>query len=392
VVAAVDVAATIRAFLGLSTGDEGSAIRVVDEPAPFGLHERYLAQRRMYVPIGTAAALYVTLVGLLAVALLALGRAPRWTSRVVAWLAMSVPALAVGLLAAGHLPTLSYATVVPFVAGVAAAGTLAFAPLARRDVLLPPVAIGAAVLGFFAVEAALGWTAALTPFLGGSELDGGRFYGLPNAFIGLLVGASLYVAHRLELLSGFLLVIAVALFAGLPWTGANLGAAVTLFAAAGLWLALRRSGRLGLRGLAAALAVVIAGTAVVLIAHGISPQPTHVTAFEESAGGIAGVWETFTHRLLVGWRLIERNPFALVPVVGLVAVLWVLLHPPARLAEPLRRHRAWPDALLVTLLASIVAYVANDSGAAAVGLGFGLALGGLLYVSLLERTWKMVAM
>jgi hypothetical protein len=31
----------------------------------------------------------------------------------------------------------------------------------------------------------------------------------------------------------------------------------------------------------------------------------------------------------------------------------------------------------------------NDSGPAACGVGFGMALGGLLYVSVAERTWKM---
>jgi hypothetical protein len=39
----------------------------------------------------------------------------------------------------------------------------------------------------------------------------------------------------------------------------------------------------------------------------------------------------------------------------------------------------------------MVAYVANDSGAAACGLGFALGLGGLFYVSLIEGTWKMAA-
>jgi hypothetical protein len=39
----------------------------------------------------------------------------------------------------------------------------------------------------------------------------------------------------------------------------------------------------------------------------------------------------------------------------------------------------------------VVAYVVNDSGAAAIGLGFGTALGGLLYVSLTDPAGKMEA-
>ena len=85
-------------------------------------------------------------------------------------------------------------------------------------------ALGAAVLASLALESALGWTAALTPLLGGSELDGGRFYGLPNVDIGLLVGASLFVAAWIgRPLQGAILVAAVGMFAGFPWTGSNLG-------------------------------------------------------------------------------------------------------------------------------------------------------------------------
>ncbi len=394
VVTSRDVASTVLTFLGQPSADGdpgGSRIRVVDGPPPFGLHERYLAQRRMAVPIGVAAGLYVTLAGLFGVALLALGRrVPMRLAHLAAWLAMSVPALAVALLAAGHLPTLSYSTVVPFVVISTLVGTAALLPLRRLGTLIPPVVIGAAVLAYFAVEATLRWTGALTPFHGGSELDGGRFYGLPNAFIGLLIGASLYVVHRMGALPGFATIVAVGIFAGLPGIGANLGGAVSLFAAAGLWIAERRFGRIGWTGVALTAGTVVAGAALVLLAHRfLTATPTHLTRFEEASGGLVGIWGTYTDRLLVGWRLIERNPFALIPVLGLPVVLLVILRPPAPVRGPLAAHRAWRDALLVTILASVVAYVANDSGAAACGLGFALGLAGLLYVSLIEGTWKM---
>jgi hypothetical protein len=396
VVTDLDVRPTILEFLGrpVRSDLDGLPLRVVDDPPPIDLHERYLAMRRMSVPVQTAAGLYVTAGGLFGIGLIAMRRrVPRTLARAGAWVGMSVPALAVALLAAGHLPTLSYATVVPFVIVATAVGTLAFAPLTRRDALLPPAAIGAAVLLFFVVEAVVGWTAALTPFLGGSELDGGRFYGLPNVFVGLLIGASLYVAFRLSPAWGFALVVAVALFAGLPFAGANLGAAVSLFAAAGLWVPLRVRGRLGWRELATAAAVVVAGTAVILLSHRfLTSTPTHVTRFEEATGwNLGDLWRTFTHHLATGWHLIEQNPFALVPVVGLPATLVAVLRPPEPVRRAFQRHPAWCDALLVTLLAGVVAYVANDTGPAAAGPAFGLGLGGLVYVSLIEEPAKMGA-
>lgn len=390
VVSDLDVAPTILGFLGIEHDVDGASIDVVEGPPPFELHERYLAQRRMYVPIGTAAALYATGIGLLAIASLALGRwAPARLRRVAGWGCLSVPALAAGLLAAGHLPELSYGTAVPFVAIVTVFGTMAFAPLERRELPLVPVGIGVAVLAFFTLEAVLGWSAALTPLLGGSQLDGGRFYGLPNAFIGLLVGASLWVAHPLRASAGVVLIGAVALLAGLPYLGSNLGGAVSLFAAAGLWLAVRERERLGpWRGLGAFAAVTAIGTALILVAHAVSPLRTHVTKFEESAGGL-GIWDTFVDRLQVGFDLIARNPAALVPVLGLPVAVFLVLRPPASVRASLERWPAWRDAVLVTLLAGAVAYVANDSGPAAAGLAFGLGFGGLLGVSLLAPAAKM---
>ena len=393
IVTDLDVMPTIATFLGVDPPAEmiGSVIEIIPGPPPFELHERYLAQRRMYVPIGTAGGIYLAIVGLGAIVLLALGRrVPQILRRVFGWGCLSVAALATGLLAAGHLPELTYATVIPFVALVTVFGTLAFAPLEHRDVLLIPAGIGVAVLAYFAVEAILSWTAALTPFVGGSELDGGRFYGLPNVFIGLLIGASLWIAHRLRTVAGFGLLVGVALFAGLPYLGANLGGGVSLFAAAGLWLAIRERERLGLwKGLGLFVGVTVLGTALILAAHAISPFETHVTRFEEQTEGLWAVVERARDRLQVGFDLIARNPFALIPVVGLPIAIAAVLRPPAALRPSLQRSPAWRDAILVTLLAGVVAYLVNDSGPAAAGLAFGLGLGGLLGVSLLSEAGKM---
>jgi hypothetical protein len=393
VVTDLDVIPTIADFLGVDppADSNGSPIEIISGPPPFELHERYLAQRRMYVPIGTAGGIYLTIVGLGAIAILALGsRIPQVLRRIFGWGCLSVAALATALLAAGHLPELTYATVIPFVALVTVFGTLAFAPLERRDVLLVPAGIGIAVLSYFALEAILEWTAALTPFVGGSELDGGRFYGLPNVSIGLLIGSCLWVAHRLRTGAGVALLVAVGLFAGLPYVGANLGGGVSLFAAAGLWIAVRERERLGVsKGLGVFVGVALLGAALILFAHAISPLETHVTRFEEEVSGISGVFERFGDRLQVGFDLIAHNPFALIPVLGLPLAIAAVLRPPAALRPSLQRSPAWRDAILVTLLAGVVAYVVNDSGPAAAGLAFGLGLGGLLGVSLLSEAGKM---
>jgi hypothetical protein len=91
---------------------------------------------------------------------------------------------------------------------------------------------------------------------------------------------------------------------------------------------------------------------------------------------VAGVWSTFVDRLGVGVDLIRRNPAAVVPVAGLLASLAVALRPPAAIAATFERWPAWRDAIVVCLVGGIVAYVANDTGAAAAGFAFGMGLGG----------------
>jgi hypothetical protein len=383
----------LRPHVTESNGSAGEPIDVIEGPPPFELYDRYLAQRRMYVPIGTAAALYVTGAGLAAIAFLARrGSVSMTLRRAAGWASLSVPMLAAGLLATGHLPELSYATAVPMIAIVAVFGTMAFSPLERADTTLVPAGIGVAILVAFVLEAASGWSGMLTPLLGGSQLDGGRFYGLPNVAIGLLLGACLWVAHRLTTLAGLALLCAAGLFAGLPFLGVNLGGAVTLFAAAGVWLAVRERDRLGVaKGAAVALAVTVLGTAVILVGHAMWPIATHVTRFEGDVNGLGGVVETFLERLRVGFDLIARSPAALVPVVGLPIALFVVLRPPTAIRATFERWPAWRDAVLVTFAAGIVAYVANDSGPAAAGLAFGLGLGGMIGVSLLASTGKMEA-
>jgi hypothetical protein len=375
--------ATVFAAPTAETDLDGAQIRIVDGPPPIDLHDRYIQAKRLTVPIGVAAAVYVGLASLIAI--IALWRpdvSPRHR-RFCASLAISVPFVALSLLLVGHLPSLTYAMVILFVVATTAIATLVLVPAARRWGTLGAIATaGVILLVVLAIEGVLGWPAALTPLLGGSQLDGGRFFGLPNAFIGLLMGGSLYVAQRLPRTAGTVLIAAAGLFAGSPWTGSNAGAAVTLFAAAGIWWGLRGE-LVWWRTAIAAVAAIAAGTILVVVAHRyLTSAATHITTFSEHTGGITGLWDKFVDRLSVGFDLIADNPFALLPVIGVLVMLVVVLRPPGAIRRSFEEAPVWRLALLTIVLGSVVAYLVNDSGAAAVGEGLTTSLAGMLYVSL----------
>jgi len=383
VAADVDPAATVAEWLGLPY-DAGAPMHRTGAPAPLDFYERYLQQRRLAVPAAAASWGLMMLFGLAGVLALAFRRrvSPR-TLAMAGALAGSLPWLALGLLLVGHLPSLTVATVVPFLVVTMVAG-VAFTRWVeeRRGIFVAYAACGAVILGILAVEAALGWPAAVTPLAGGGQLDGGRFFGMPNVEIGIVLGSAMFAAHRIRVSAGVLLLAACAVVAGSPWTGSNFGAAITLFAAAGMWLGIRRRRPWWMIALITAAITAIGMAAIAVMHRYLTERPTHITAFLEHTSSFSGVLDRLIGRLGIGFDQLTDTPLAAIPVVGTLVLLFLVLRPPAAVARSFEGHDAWRDAVLVILLGSIVAYLANDTGAAAVGFGFGFALAGLIDVSL----------
>lgn len=389
-VSGCDIIATFRSAGGLAP--EGNAIRVVPGEPPFALHAKYLHERRMYVPVAIVAGSAVFL--LLVFALFAFyqrARLPRWALLFGRWACFATPALSVALLAAGHLPTLSYFWVAVLAAVVTILLPAAALAWSGRGVLAPPLALGLMILGLFALEAATGWYGTMFTLLGGTALDGARFYGLPNAFEGLLIGSAVYIAANLKPKKGFAVIIAVALFVGLPGLGADLGGAIATLAAAGIWLGLSTRDRFSWREGAKALTTIVVGMGVILLAHRfLTTSPTHGTAFVETSTHdplhvISVLWE----RLGIGVRLLRRNPIGITYLAATPLLIWMVTKGRGGFNDSFQRFPQWRSAMLTILWASVVGYFVNDTGVSAVGMGFAMALGGVLYVPLAREAVNM---
>ncbi|MDP8955369.1 MAG: hypothetical protein M3N24_00180 [Actinomycetota bacterium] len=388
-VANVDVAPTILRFLRIPIPSEmdGAPIRAVDAPAPFELHRLHLAQRHIRLPIQLGQIAFVSFLALLGVtALIYLRRRGTLSPRVAVplqFLALSGLAFPVTVLAGGLLPRLTYGVVLPYLALT----TIALAGLSlsarSRGPMGPVVFIGAVSLGFVLLDGVLGGPAFRVPLMGGTMFDGVRFYGLPNGFIAVPLAGALFIATTLRPYTGFVLLIGVALFAGFPSLGANLGAAATIFPAAGLWWVLTTRSRFGLREVSFVAGVVALGMGTVLLVNQyLADAPTHVSRFAERTGGLGDLLTLVWRRLRVGVGMLNDVPIAYVPVLGLPVVAWLAQKGPAPFGEALQlAGEPWRDAVTVIAVSSFLAFFANDTGVAAAAPGALFALAPLAYAA-----------
>ena len=376
-VANVDVAPTILEFFGvpIPASMTGSPIRVSGE-APTDLHSRYLEYQRALRPIGITV-LLVTLVALVAggALLLFAPRAPRWLVAALAVAGLFGVALQVAMLPGSYLPEFDLPLVFGVLAGVAAAVTVVALVVGRAERAFTPVAVvGAAGVLAVAVDAALGWRSLETPLLGGSALDGVRFFGLGNSYAGVVLAGVVLVAALLPTVAGTILIVGAALFAGLPWVGADLGGGLTLFAVAGLWLALRSRERFDPAAVGIVVAAFVLGAAVIVGTHRLAEDATHVTRATSGPGGLAGIAETFWHRLRLNLESTAATPVVWPALLGLPAWLAVAWRRAGPFGPPLEARDAWRDAAIVLAVGGILGYVLNDT--------FGMASIAFLYLSL----------
>jgi len=348
---------------------------VAGEP-PTALHERYLEYTRAVTPVGIVV-LGVGLSSLLAalVVLLWFRNAPGWVSVAVAVWGLVGVGMQIALLPASLLPTFELPVVLAAVAALGAAiAGIALVFGRSSPAYAPPAIVAGTGLALVVLDAARGWPSLLTPLLGGSALDGVRFYGLGNTYAGVVLAGAVLLAALFPAAWGALLIVAAALFAGLPWTGADFGGGVTLWAVAGLWVALRLRDRLGRGSVPVAAAAFLLGLAVFIVAHRLAVEPTHVTRAVEGPGGLLGALGVFVRRLVLNLEVTASTPAVWPALAGLPVWLIVAIRGPGPFREPFERSPAWRDAALTLAAGGMIGYVLNDT--------YGTAAITFLYVSL----------
>jgi hypothetical protein len=244
--------------------------------------------------------------------------------------------------------------------------------------------VGGVALVLIAIDAAMGWPSLLTPLLGGSALQGERFFGLGNSYAGVLMSGVVLVAALLAPFAGIALLVAASLFAALPFVGADIGGGVTLLLLAALWYVLRRDDRLQRKQLVLAAVAAACGIAVLLVLNRFAPSPTHVTRALESSRGPLGLLSILGTRLDDNIRATAAAPGEWAALMAIPIFLAIAVVRAGPFRTSLRAHPAWRDACVLLGMGGILGYLLNDTFGMA-EMSFVYLVAALIYPTVLDR-------
>lgn len=359
IVSDVDLAPTILEFLGAPTPSEmtGSPIRSTGEP-PTELYERALDRAEVVGPVGAALLWFGVFTLALSVVVVFVVRDPApWLAGVAGLAVLATVALLVATTPASVVPAFTVAAVVTSLVVVAAALVILALRSGRGDPSMAVITVAVAGLVVVVVDRILGWQSQLTPMLGGSVLDGERFYGLGNAHAGFVLAGTVLAAARLTTPAGVGLIAAGAAFAGLPFLGADLGGSLALALTAALWFGVRTWQSLGWRTWALAAATLVATLLLLVVADRLLPGGgTHV-----SSVGDGGALSAFLERLEANVRTTSGDPHAWLALLGLPVWIAVAFLRPERIRPTLEPDEAWRDATIVLAIGGIAGWLLNDT-------------------------------
>jgi hypothetical protein len=288
------------------------------------------------------------------------------------------------LLPASWLPTFDLWVVLATLAGtgVFIAG-LTYA-LVRSEPRRQLAFVAGIAVALIVVDATLGWRSLLTPLLGGSALQGERFFGVGNSYAGVLMAGAVLGAALVRPVVGVGLLVCASLFAALPFIGADIGGGVTLMLLAALWFVLRRDSRQTASDVALAAAGAVLGVAVLLLLNRFAPSPTHVTRALEASHGPLSLASVLGSRLDDNIRATAQAPGMWAALLAIPILLGLAITRSGPFRRPLVAHPAWRDACVVLGVGAIVGYLLNDTFGMA-EIAFVYLIAAVVYPSVADR-------
>jgi hypothetical protein len=375
-VLSTDIAPTILEFFGLSVPDEmtGQGIRTEGSVDPAAIETRGARMAVVSTRRGPVIG-YTLLAWVLATLLVVLLTRGALASLGVRLLGLSVVYLPVFLLVGAALEPSQYPEMLVVMIGAPLLAALTLAAL--RDYRALAVA-SAVTVGAYAIDAILGSPLSALSLLGPNPALGVRFYGIGNELEALLsvvivggIGAGLAgFAPRLSPGRSAIVFLVIGLVcAGIFASGkfgADVGAAIDFPMGVAVAALVITGGRR--RWIFLVILVPLVVVALLALADLVTGANSHFTRSVLDAGGLHSLGDTAQRRLEQTARSFVR-PILLVALPVVAIIVLVATWRRATLASWVRDVPAMRAALIGAVVATIVATLANDSGALLLEIG-----------------------
>lgn len=382
VLALTDVAPTVLARFGIppAAGMEGRPARVEPGDDALGalreLKEDVLLAHRTRAPATRGMLGVGMLAAVLALGTIASGRGtarpggrlPRGWRDILSTFLIGVAAAPLGFLLQGLWPV----STMP--AALAAAGAFAAGlALGARAILGRERALGAVLLVTAAtilVDLALASPLAMRSPLGFQVAVGGRFYGIDEGMLGVLLGATLLAPALVldrsgaprRLLGWVALLFAAAVFlTGAPLFGSKFGAPFTVVPALGV-LAARAGGRRFDRGTVAAIVAATLAVAGAFAAADLLRTASAETHVARAVGGETGIPSLILRKLTTSLRVTVTTIWLPATIVFAGTMLLLVARRGALVSRALWGRPHLRAALGGALVGALVGMVSNDTG------------------------------
>jgi len=218
--------------------------------------------------------------------------------------------------------------------------------------------------------------------LGYDLVVGGRFYGIGNEYMGIIIGSAILGAAVLFqmfpragklpwLLSGSVFACLIIFFAA-PWAGTNAGGA--LAAVSGFAVSMYCfTGRKATFRSALILAAILAGGFGVLVAVNyffLSGSSSHIGRAVSSLlqGDLAVIWYTIQRKWVANIHLLKNSPFSVLLIMQVLIWAGLVLRNRVVIKEIFKDYPYFKAGITGMLSGALAAFIFNDSGVIASAL------------------------
>lgn len=385
IVANIDVAPTVLNFYGIEVPIETSGRPLVAEVQSDPLEHLLALSDRLVVtfrlirpPFLSAFVTFGTIVLLLAIIGVLFGLKRNLIIRLMLSL-LVLWVLFLPLSSLFQLPLNSSSVTLPVAVNIGLAAVFALLSLRLRPAaaILTVCLVTAVAL---VADSLTGAHLMLGSFFGSDPIAGGRYYGMGNTYLGVVIGTSLVgvAAWRsvfrlpervnLALAAAFFLVMAVAV--GHPSFGANFGGLITALSASFITLLFLEGRALGLKWAVLIMVVLVVVLGIFLLADlYLSSSQSHAgrAVLLIDQGGLQEIFQIVSRKISMNVRHLQNNAWSSLMMAAIVFLVAALARPP-KFSESVRRaHPQIWRGFLGAGVGSLIAFSVNDTGVVAAG-------------------------